>query len=204
VKFRTLTEAAGADPDVYFPLAQFPVRNLELLVRTDSDPTSLFNALRREVGKADAQLPPYDLMTMEQRFAQETAQSRFNVLLLGVFAFIALLLATVGIYGVTSYTVSQRTHEIGIRMALGARDRDILWLILYQGLIMTAVGLVIGLGAALLLSRVMDSLLYDIAATDLTTFAFATLVLAATALVASFVPANRAMRVEPVVALRDE
>jgi putative ABC transport system permease protein len=204
VKFRTLTEAAGADPDVYFSLAQFPVRGLELMVRTDGDPSQLFNSFRREVLKADAQLPSYNLTTLDQRLARQTAQSRFNVLLLGVFAFIALLLATVGIYGVTSYTVSQRTHEIGIRMALGARGSDIIWLILYQGLIMTAAGLVIGLGVALILSRVMNSLLYGVAATDLTTFAFATVVLAATALIASFVPANRALRVEPVVALRND
>ncbi len=204
VKFRALTEAVGADPDVYFPLAQLPTRSLELLVRTDGDPAQLFNAFRREVLKADSQLPPYDLMTMEQRLARQTAQSRFNVLMLGVFAFIALLLATVGIYGVTSYTVSQRTHEIGIRMALGARGGDILRLILYQGLVMTAAGLAIGLTAALLLGRVMDSLLYGIAATDLTTYTFATLVLAATALLASFIPANRALRVEPLVALRNE
>ncbi len=204
VKFRTLTEAASADPDVYFPLAQFPARSLELLVRTDGDPTQLFNSFRREVLKADTQLPAYNLTTLEQRFARQTAQSRFNVLLLGIFAFIALLLATVGIYGVTSYTVSQRTHEIGIRMALGARGSDIIWLILYQGLIMTAAGLAIGLGAALLLGRVISSLLYGVAATDLTSFAVATVVLAATALLASFIPANRALRVEPVVALRND
>jgi putative ABC transport system permease protein len=204
VKFRAITELSSADPDVYFPLAQFPTRNLNLLVSASADPTNLIGSLRREVLKIDPSLPGYDLMTIKQRFNGQTAQPRFNVLLLSFFAVVALLLATVGIYGVMSYSMARRTQEIGIRMALGAKAGDILWLIFSQTVKLTAIALTLGIIVAFSLKGVISSVLYNMAATDPVTFIFASVIMVATALIASLIPAFRAIRVDPVIALRKE
>jgi putative ABC transport system permease protein len=141
---------------------------------------------------------------MQGRLDEIYAPRRFNMLLFGVFALVALLLASVGIYGVLAYAVTQRTHEIGIRLALGAKTRDVLWLIVRQGLALTLIGVALGLGAALALTRVLQNLLYGVSATDPATFAGIALLLLGVACVASFIPARRATKVDPLVALRHE
>jgi len=203
-KFRTLTEPSTFDPDVYFPLAQFPTRRLDLLVRTSADPAKLIGAFRQEVVKIDPGLPVYDLMTMKQRFERQTAPPRFNVLLLSIFATIALALAAIGVYGVMSYSMTQRTQEIGIRRALGAQVGDILWLMLSQVVKLTVISLALGLIAVFSLRRALDSMLYGITALDLTTLIFASITLVATTLVASFIPILRAVLINPMIALRRE
>lgn len=203
-KFRSLTEPSTFDPDVYFPLAQFPTRRLDLLIRTSVDPANLIRAIRQEVVKIDPGLPVYDLMTMKQRFEKQTAPPRFNVLLLSIFATIALALAAIGVYGVMSYSMAQRTQEIGIRRALGAQVGDILWLMLSQVVKLTVISLALGFIAVFSLRRALDSVLYGISALDLTTLIFASITLVATTLVASFLPILRAVLINPMIALRRE
>jgi putative ABC transport system permease protein len=203
-KFRTLTEPSTFDPDVYFPLVQFPTRKLDLLIRTSADPTNLIGAIRQEVVRIDPGLPVYDLMTMKQRFERQTAPPRFNVLLLSIFATIALVLAAIGVYGVMSHSMAQRTQEIGIRRAMGAQVGDILWLMLSQVVKLTVISLALGLIAVFSLRRALDSMLYGITTLDLTILILASITLVATTLVASFIPILRAVLINPMIALRRE
>ena len=143
-------------------------------------------------------------MTMEQLLADSSALRRFQTWLFGLFAAVALVIATVGIYGVISYAVSRRTHEIGIRMALGAQAGDVLRMVVRQGMSLTLIGVALGLAAALALTRVMKNLLFNVSATDPATFALIALLLVAVALIASYIPARRATKVDPLVALRHE
>jgi putative ABC transport system permease protein len=156
------------------------------------------------IQKLDSEQPVADVRTMESLLADSVARARFSTLLLTVFAIIALVLAAVGIYGVMSYAVAQRTHEIGIRMAMGARTSDVLKLIVKKGLTLTVCGVGIGLGAAFALTRIMSSLLYGVSATDPLTFATIPVLLALVALSACYFPAKRATRVDPMIALRYE
>jgi putative ABC transport system permease protein len=164
----------------------------------------MIDDLRAELLSMDRTLPVYALKPMTEYMSDSLSRRRFNLVLLSVFAAVALLLAAVGIYGVISYAVSQRTHEIGIRVAVGAHSTDILRLIVGQAMVLTLVGIMIGIGAALALTRLMESLLFDVSTTDPLTFVTISGVLATVALAASFVPALRATGVDPMIALRYE
>jgi len=188
----------------YFPIEQFTVGSRFVVARTSGDPLAMTAAVIAEIQALDAELPAFDVHTMEQRLYDSLARRRFSMLLLGVFAASALALAAIGIYGVMSYWVNQRTHEIGIRMALGARPGAILGMVIRQSALMVSAGVVIGAGGALLLTRIMSGLLFGVSATDGWTFISIPLLLSTIALLAAYVPARRAARVDPLVALRRE
>ncbi|MGH9339211.1 MAG: ABC transporter permease [Acidobacteriota bacterium] len=190
--------------DVYVPFAQLPLNSFHFAVRTSGDPLSLAAAARAQVLEIDPEQPIFDIRTMEQRLDEFVAQPRSTMILLGSFAILALVLAAIGIYGVLSYSISQRTHEIGIRMALGARPNDIMRSIVGRGLKLALIGIALGLAAALGLSRFLSSLLYGVSATDPATFVAVSLLLTGIALLASYIPARRATRVDPKAALRYE
>ncbi len=174
------------------------------VVRTEGDPLEWSGAVRREILSVDRDQPVSDIRAMEEVLSQSAARREFNTLLIGAFAGLAILLAAAGIYGVTSYSVEQRTHEIGIRIALGAERRETLRLVLRRSLMLTAAGVLIGLAGALALTRVLSTLLFGVSATDPATFVFTAALIAAVSLLASYVPARRATRVDPVLALRRE
>ena len=173
-----------------------------LVVRTSMEPMSLAVPVRNAIWSVDKDQTVADIDTMDHIVAQAVARQRFSMLLLGLFAALALLLASIGIYGVMSYSVAQRTREIGIRMALGARRADVLQMTVKQALNLVAIGMVIGLAAAFLLTRVLASLLFGIRATDPITFIGISVVLLAVAILASYLPALRATKVDPIIALR--
>jgi putative ABC transport system permease protein len=189
---------------VYVPHSQDSWRSMSLAVRTSGDPSGFAGAIRNAISDMDKDLAVSRVQTMKQILNDSVATPRFNMLLLAIFAGVAMVLAAVGIYGILSYAVAQRTHEIGVRMALGARATDVLKLVVGQGLKLTLAGVAIGLAAAFGVTRVMESLLYEVSATDPVTFAAIALLLAGVALAASFIPALRATRVDPMVALRYE
>ena len=193
-----------ATPEVYFPYQQFPSNFMSLVVRTDSDPASMVPAIRRQVLSVDNDQPVSDVMTMEQRLAKAVASSRFVMTLLSSFSMLALGLAAVGIYGVMAYLVTERTQEIGVRMALGAQKRDVLELVVRKGMFLAIVGTAIGLLASLALTRLMRSLLFQVTPTDWLTFVVASLVLLTVSLLASYIPARRATKLDPLIALRYE
>ncbi len=191
-------------PQMYQPAAQTPYRAMTFVARTSGDPTSIIPALRRELAAINKDLPLYNVRTMEQVMSDSVSRRRFQMVLIAAFAGVGLLLAAVGIYGVISYTVAQRSHEIGVRMALGARAKDIFKLVVGQGLVLTFAGVGLGLVGSLALTRVTASLLYGVSATDPLTFACVALGLLGVALLACLVPARRATKVDPMIALRYE
>jgi predicted permease len=191
-------------PMVYWTPPQLTYSSMSLVVRTGGDPAALGPAAVREIQAIDKDQPVSDVRTMESWLADSTARTRFGTLLLGAFACAALLLAAVGIYGVISYSVAQRRNEIGIRMALGAQGRDVLRLVVGQGMRLVLAGVGVGIVGAFALTRLMSGLLYGVAATDPPTFAANALLLAAVSLLACYVPARRATRVDPLHALRRE
>jgi putative ABC transport system permease protein len=193
-----------AEPTVYWPIPELTYSRMTFLVRTSNDPTSLVPAIRHELRQIDPELPMASVATMEQLLGDSLARSRFTMSLLGVFAVLALALTAVGIYGVISYTVAQRTHEIGIRMALGAQRGSVLGLVLRQGVRLMIAGLGVGILSALALTRLMSSLLYGVGAADPVTFAAVVLTLVTVAFLASYVPARYATRVSPLIALRNQ
>ena len=188
----------------YYPFRQLPNGGMTVVIRTANDPMAIASAVREQVLGLDPDQPVYDLNTMEQIRADSIAPDRLNLMLLASFAAVALILAGVGIYGVMAYSVTQRTHEIGIRMALGARQSDVLGMVIRQGMKLAVVGLAIGLGGAWLATRAMASLLFGVSATDPVTFIVISVLLTGVALGACFVPARRATKVDPMVALRYE
>jgi putative ABC transport system permease protein len=202
VKYDSLTDRV--EPTVYFPHPELTYAFMTLVIRTDGDPALMAPTVERELRAIDPDQPVSDVRTMNQVMADTTGRARFNTLLLGLFAGLATLLAGVGIFGVMNYSVALRTHEIGIRMALGAQPGRILMLILKQGLLLTLIGIGIGLIGALALTRVMSGLLFGVGATDPVTFAAIVLLLAVVSLIACYIPARRATRVDPLIALRYE
>src|SRR3984893_17316358 len=188
-------------PEYYVPLAQGPWHAMVLTVRSAQDPRSLTSAVRREIQSIDPDQPMANVRTLEAVTADSVAPRRMSMVLLAAFAGIALLLASVGIYGVISYLVVQRTHEIGVRMALGAQRGDVLRLVVGHAAKLVGIGTVIGLVLALLSTRTLSALLYSVGAFDATTFVFVTVMLAAVALLASYIPALRATRADPMIAL---
>jgi len=204
-------DTAKIRDEIYFPFMQVPdkfmpeaVAGLTLALRTAPDPLSVVSAVRAQVAGPTEDQPIFGVQTMEQIISDSLAERRFTLLLLIIFASTALVLAAVGIYGVMSYAVSRRTHELGVRLALGASRREILRLVVGEGMVLAAIGTVVGLTAALGLTRLMASLLYGVRPADPETLAAVSLLLAGIALLACYIPARRATKVDPMVALRYE
>jgi putative ABC transport system permease protein len=191
-------------PAVYFPHPDLAYSFMTLVVRTDGEPAAIAPAIQREIRTLDPNQPVSDVRTMNQVMSEWVSRSRFNTLLLGLFAGLATLLSAVGIFGVMNYSVALRTRELGLRLAIGAQPRQVLLLVLKQGLLMTIVGVVMGLAAAFALTRLLSGLLFGVAAVDVTTFATISLLLVVVSLLACYLPARRAMRIDPLKALRYE
>jgi putative ABC transport system permease protein len=202
IKHKALDEKSR--PTVYWPQPELTYPFMTLVVRAKGDPAALAPATRREIQALDPEQPVADVRTMNQLLAGSVGRARFSAMLLGIFAVIALVLAAVGVYGVMSYAVSRRTHEIGVRVALGAQGRDVLKLVLSQGLKLALVGVLLGVVGSFALTRLLTSLLYGVSATDPLTFIGVSMLLASVALVACYVPARRATKVDPLIALRYE
>ena len=192
------------EAEFYVPYLQSPGNSMQLAVRTAADPDSMVSAVRAQVRDVDPDQPLYHVATLQQVLSESLAPRRFNMLLLGIFAGIALTLATVGIYGVMAFSVTQRTHEIGIRMALGAERRNVLRLIVRQGLRLTLFGVVLGVAGAWALTSFLASFQFGVAPRDPATFVLVSLALVAVSILACYIPARRATRVDPMVALRYE
>jgi len=201
-KYFSITE--DQRPFVWTPMTQDYWSGGILTVRTEGDPESLLGAVRKEVQALDPNMPLFDVKTLTEHMRFALFPPRIAATVLGVFGLVALLLSAIGIYGITSYTVAQRTHEIGIRLALGAQLSDVLKLVLSHGLKLTLIGAALGLLGAYLATRAITSVLYGVSATDPFTFVFVSLLLIGVALVACYVPSRRATRVDPLVALRNE
>jgi len=195
--------AALPPPEVYIPFSQAPNATMTLLVRTEN-PESVTPAVKSIVAALDKDQAIDKITTMESLLAQSVAQPRFYSLLLGIFASLALVLAVIGTYGVISYSVAQRTHEIGVRVALGAQPRDIIRMVLGEGALLAGVGVAAGIGGALTLTRFLRSLLFEVNPTDPVTLVAVAILLTLVALAACYIPARRAMKVDPMVALRYE
>jgi putative ABC transport system permease protein len=201
---KQLGQDIGVKPEIYFPYLQVPASSMSLVVRTANEPLSLTGAVKTQIQLIDKDLPIDDAKTMEQLLANSRSGRRFNLILLTGFALVALVLAMVGIYGVMSYTVAQRTHEIGIRVAVGARSRDVFRMVIGQGMMLALIGVAFGLVGAFGLTRLMTSMLFGVEPTDPLTFVTIAVLLTAVALVACYIPGRRATKVDPLVALRYE
>jgi putative ABC transport system permease protein len=188
----------------YFPFAQVPSGGMTVVIKGSSDPNQLISSVRSAIKAIDPDQPIYSPRTMNEIRAESVAGDRLNLTLLSLFAGIALVLAIVGIYGVMSYSVTQRTHEIGIRMAIGARPRDVFRMILGQGMKLALIGVGVGLLLAFALTRLMATMLFGVEPTDATTFTGISILLISVALLACYLPGRRATKVEPTISLRYE
>jgi putative ABC transport system permease protein len=195
---------AAPYPQIYAPLAQVPQRSVAVAVRTAGDPAALAQPLRQALAAAAPGVPSRDMRTLEERVADTIAMPRVSAAVIGLFAALALALAAIGLYGVLAYSVVQRTREIGIRIALGARHGEVLRLVVRQGMRPALAGIAVGLVVAVAATRLMSSLLYGVTATDPATFVAVPLFLAGVSLLAAWLPARRAARVDPMTALRED
>ena len=191
-------------PEIYRPDSQLPSDDAQLIIRTKAAPETLANTVREEMGRIDRGIPLRSVRTMEVVIADTLWRARLSAWLLGLFAALAAALAAAGLYGVMSYSVNQRTQEIGLRMALGAASHDVLRMVITEGLKLTVVGLGLGLGAAFALNRLIASQLFGVTATDPLTYGGVAMLLAMVAMAACYIPARRAARVDPMIALRRE
>jgi putative ABC transport system permease protein len=204
VKYGGFRSDRGAELDLYLSLTQAPAGYLTIAARTGPDPASMIAAIRNELRAIDPELPTLAVTTVAERFAKQGVQTRFQALMLGGFALLAALLAAVGIYGVVSHLAARRTHEIGVRMALGAEARDVRRLVIGQGFKPALIGLALGLVSTLALTRLMRGLLFGVSALDPLTFAAAALLVSGVALAACYLPARRAAKADPVISLRHD
>jgi predicted permease len=204
VRHRNMRETPNDDPDIYFCLLQRPVYDFGLVARTDGETDEAQAAISRAVKSIDAELPVYAVQTMQQRIARRTAWFRTGAWLMSAFSIMALVLALVGIGGMMGYVVTLRTHEIGLRMAVGASERDILKMVLGESMLLVGAGVVLGILAAFAGTRLLSSFLYRVSATDSGVFTGITLLLIGLSLLASYFPARRAMKMNPMNALRQE
>ena len=202
IKNAALDRATGTE--LYFPAAQAPRSLSYLVIRTTGDPMSLVSAVRSQIRQLDRALPVSDVRTMEDVMDKARSRPRFLTLLLTLFSSLSLTLAALGIYGVISYSVAQRTNEIGIRMALGARSGDVLRLVGATGVRLAAAGIVLGTVGAVALTRTLSGLLFGVSSFDIATFLAMAAILAAVTLLACYIPARRASKVDPLIALRYE
>ncbi len=202
VKHRRLD--AELKPELFEPYRQWPRNFMSLVVRTKAEPSSMIGAIRDQVLALDKDQPVFEIMTMEERLSQSLAQSRFVMLLLGVFSALAMVLAAIGIYGVMACFVSQRNKEIGIRMALGAQKRDVLKLVVLEGMALAVVGVALGLAASFALTRIIANLLFGVGPTDAFTLTAVSSLLTGVAFLACCIPARRASRLDPMITLRAE
>src|ERR1043166_2126652 len=202
IKQTTLSDSGR--PAMYLPHLQRPTGGMSIVVRTDGDPTSLVASVRTEIHAVDQSIPVTNIRARDEIFSASVAQQRFSMLLVGLFGSLALMLAAIGIYGVMAYTVTQRQHEIAVRMALGAKSSQVWQMVLKDGLLLALTGVGIGIGGAFALTRLMRTLLFEVKPTDVQTFATVSALLIFVALVACLVPARRATKVDPLVALRYE
>jgi predicted permease len=203
---RVKHESLDSDPRIafYLPQTQYPSRAMTVVMRSQGDPSTLSPSVKKELRGIDPDLPMYSVRTMDERVEVSLARRRFSMLLLGIFAGMALVLATIGIYGVMAYLVNQGTREIGIRMAIGATQREIVRLVVFQGMTLAITGVGAGLAAAFVFTRLMRSLLFGISSADPVTFAGISLLLTLVALLATYIPARRAARIDPILCLRSE
>jgi putative ABC transport system permease protein len=201
---KQLGQDIGVKPEIYFPYLQVPASSMSLVARTAKEPLSLVGAVKTQIQLIDKDLPIDDAKTMQQLLANSKSGRRFNLILLTGFALVALVLAMVGIYGVMSYTVAQRTHEIGIRVAVGAQSSDVFRMVIGQGMVLALIGIAFGLAGACALTRLMTTMLFGVEPTDPVTFITIVVLLAGVALVACYIPGRRATKVDPLVALRYE
>jgi putative ABC transport system permease protein len=191
-------------PAAYFSHSDLTYGFMTLVIRTDGDPVAIAPAVQREIRSLDPNQPVSDVRSMNQVMSEWVSRSRFNTLLLGLFAGLATLLSAVGIFGVMNYSVALRTRELGLRLAIGAQPRQVLLLVLKQGLLLTVFGIAIGLAAAFALTRLLSGLLFGVEAVDVSTFTTISLLLVVVSLLACYLPARRAMRIDPLQALRYE